>query len=100
MNFIESAKRQHVSSTFGWDEAQEESADPYGGIGKERFLRMALGIGAHQLVGSYDTVAEMLRELHEAGIESVLVSFFDPFLGLQQMEDEIFPRLKKMGLRR
>ncbi|MYI56052.1 MAG: LLM class flavin-dependent oxidoreductase [Acidimicrobiia bacterium] len=100
MNFIQSAKRQHVSSTFGWDEAEEESTDPYGGIGKERFLRMALGIGAHQLVGSYDTVAEMLRELHEAGIESVLVSFFDPFLGLQQMEDEIFPRLKKMGLRR
>ncbi|MCY4630125.1 MAG: LLM class flavin-dependent oxidoreductase, partial [bacterium] len=75
------------------------SADPYGGIGRDLFMRMGLGIGAHQFVGSYDTVAEMLRELYEAGIESALISFFDPFLGLQQMEEEIFPRLKKMGLR-
>lgn len=100
MNFIQSAKRQHISSTFGWIEAEEESADPYGGIGRDLFMRMGLGIGAHQFVGSYDTVAEQLRELYEAGIESALISFFDPFLGLQQMEDEIFPRLKKMGLRR
>ncbi len=100
MNFMESAKRQHTSSTFGWDELDQKSSDPFGGIGKERFLSMALGIGGYHLVGSYDTVAETLRELHEAGIESAVISFFDPFKGLQQIEEEIFPRLKKMGLRR
>jgi len=45
MNFIQSAKRQHISSTFGWIEAEEESADPYGGIGRDLFMRMGLGIG-------------------------------------------------------
>ncbi len=99
MNFIESAKRQSVSKTFGWGEAKSESDDPWGGIGKDRFLRMAMGIGAHQMIGSYETVAEEIRALHEAGVESCLMSFFEPLRGLHQMEDDVIPLLKKMGLR-
>jgi FMNH2-dependent dimethyl sulfone monooxygenase len=98
MNFIDSAKRQSVSQTYGWDAAQE-GEDPWGGIGKERFLRMAMGIGAHQLIGGYETVAEELRQLHEAGLESVLMSFWEPRRGLHQMEDDVIPLLKRMGLR-
>jgi FMNH2-dependent dimethyl sulfone monooxygenase len=98
MNFIESAKRQSVSKTFGWGDA-EQGDDPWGGIGQDRFLRMAMGIGAHQLIGSYETVAEELRQLHEAGLESVLMSFWEPLRGLHQMEDDVIPILKKMGLR-
>jgi alkanesulfonate monooxygenase SsuD/methylene tetrahydromethanopterin reductase-like flavin-dependent oxidoreductase (luciferase family) len=99
MNFIESAKRQSVSQTFGWGEAKE-GTDPWGGIGRERFLRMALGIGAHQMIGSYQTVAEALRALHAIGVESVLMSFFEPLRALHQMEDNVIPILKKMGLRK
>jgi FMNH2-dependent dimethyl sulfone monooxygenase len=99
MNFIESAKRQSVSKTFGWSDA-EEGDDPWGGIGQERFLRMAMGIGAHQLIGSYESVAEELRALHDAGIESCLMSFFEPLRGLHQMEDDVIPILKRMGLRK
>ena len=69
------------------------------GVGKDMFLRIALGIGAWQIIGSYETVAERIRELHEIGIESVLMCFFDPLGGLHHMEDEILPILKKMGLR-
>ena len=64
------------------------------------FMRIALGIGAWQIVGSYESVAERIRELSDAGIESILICFFDPLGGLHHMEDEIIPILKKMGLRK
>ena len=38
--------------------------------------------------------------LHESGLESLLMCFFDPQQGLHQMEDHIMPALKKMGLRK
>lgn len=44
-------------------------------------------------------MAERIRGLHQGGIESILTAFFDPVRGLHQMEDEVIPRLKKMGLR-
>lgn len=100
MNFITSSQRQSVSKTFGWKPSENADDDPWGGIGKEKFLKMALGIGAHHLVGSYESVAEEIRELHEAGVESCLMSYFDPLLGIHQMEDHVFPILKKMGLRK
>jgi dimethylsulfone monooxygenase len=77
-----------------------DPADEWSGMGREMFLNYAMGLGAWKLYGSYDTVAERIRGLHETGIESILTSFFDPVRGLHQMEDEIIPRLKKMGLRR
>jgi FMNH2-dependent dimethyl sulfone monooxygenase len=98
LNFIDSMKRMSYGEEF--DLAKHEQADPWGGVGKEMFLRIALGIGAWQIVGGFDTVAEKIRELSSIGIESILTCFFDPLLGLHDMEDHIIPRLKKMGLRR
>ncbi|MFP3458282.1 hypothetical protein R0J89_18725, partial [Psychrobacter sp. SIMBA_152] len=60
----------------------------------------ALGITAPQIVGSYESCAEQLRELKKAGIESTLLCFFDPQEGLHQMQDHIIPIMKKMGLRK
>jgi alkanesulfonate monooxygenase SsuD/methylene tetrahydromethanopterin reductase-like flavin-dependent oxidoreductase (luciferase family) len=68
-------------------------------MGRDMFLNYAMGLGAWKLYGSYDTVAERIRGLHDTGIESILTSFFDPVRGLHQMEDGVIPRLKKMGLR-
>jgi dimethylsulfone monooxygenase len=79
--------------------AQLDRADEWGGVGREMFLRYAMGLGAWHLYGSYQTVAEEIRALHEAGIESILTCFFDPIRGLHQMEDDVIPLLKKMGLR-
>ncbi len=62
--------------------------------------RFALGFTAPQIVGSYQTCAEQLRELNEAGLESTLLCFYDPQKGLHQMQDDIIPILKKMGLRK
>ncbi len=74
--------------------------DEWSGMGRDMFLNYAMGLGAWKLYGSYDTVAERIRGLREVGIESILTCFFDPIRGLHQMEDEVIPRLKKMGLRR
>ena len=63
------------------------------------FLRYAMGLGAWKLYGSYETVAERIRELHETGIESILTCFFDPIRGLHQMEDDDSAPTHKMGLR-
>jgi FMNH2-dependent dimethyl sulfone monooxygenase len=66
----------------------------------EMLERIALGITAPQIVGSYESCAEQLGELKKAGIESTLLCFFDPQEGLHQMQDHIIPIMKKMGLRK
>ena len=69
-------------------------------VGESTYVRLALGLGSMHLVGSYDTVAERMRSLAEAEQQGVVLSFFDPLRGLHDLEDEIIPRLRKMGLRR
>ena len=93
-------KEGSYAKDFNVGAASEASGDPWLGIGKEKFLRLALGMGAWQLFGSYPTVAEQIRELHNLGLESILLCFLDPLRGLHQMEDDVIPLLKKMGLRR
>ena len=97
LNFVNSMQRMSYGQEFfdGQDEA-----DPYGGVGRDMFYRIALGIGAWQIVGSFETVAERIRELHEVGVESILMCFFDPLGGLHHMEDAILPLMKRMGLRK
>ena len=70
-------------------------------IGEDSYRRMALGLGGMHLVGSYDTVAEKLRLLAtECGQDGIVFSFFDPAKGLHELEDQVIPRLRKIGLRK
>ena len=85
--------------------AVEAFANSIKGTSTEEFIknaieRLALGFTSPQIVGSYETCAEKLREINEAGLESTLLCFFDPQKGLHQMQDDIIPILKKMGLRK
>jgi len=96
LNFINSLSSTREARLAGKTTGQE----PWGGVGKERYVRIALGIMSPQIVGSYQTVAEQLRALHETGLESLLICFFDPQKGLHQMQDDIIPLLKKMGVRK
>ena len=96
LNFINSLSSTREARLAGKTTGKE----PWGGVGKDRYVRIALGIMSPQIVGSYETVAEKLRALHETGLESLLICFFDPQKGLHQMQDDIIPILKKMGLRR
>ena len=98
MNFIASIKgRTSTEGLFGLD--KEASADPWGGVGREAYVGIALGLTATHIVGSYETVAEKMREMNGVGLESLLLCFFDPQKGLHQMQDDIIPILKRMGLR-
>ena len=69
-------------------------------IYKTAINRLALGFTSPQIYGSYESVAEQMRELNNSGIESLLMCFYDPQKGLHQMQDDIMPILKKMGLRK
>ena len=97
LNFLASMQGTSAEQIFGL--SNPENQVPWGGIGKQAFVAVALGITAPHVVGSYETVAEKLRALNATGLESLLFCFFDPQEGLHQMQDHIIPILKKMGLR-
>jgi alkanesulfonate monooxygenase SsuD/methylene tetrahydromethanopterin reductase-like flavin-dependent oxidoreductase (luciferase family) len=97
LNFIDSMQR--TSTRDLWD-LNLRTDDPWGGVGRETFISIALGITASHVVGGYETVAEKLRSFKEAGLESLLICFFDPQKGLHQMQDDIIPILTRMGVRK
>jgi len=70
-------------------------------VGEDNYNRIALGLGAIPIVGSHETVAEKMRVLaDECGMDGLAMSFFDPIRGLQETDDYVIPKLKKMALRK
>jgi FMNH2-dependent dimethyl sulfone monooxygenase len=81
------------------DERQGEE-DRYLGVGQEMYEDLGTGMGAFKLFGSYETVADKLKALHDAGVGQVALCFFDPMKGAQQVKDHLLPELRKRGLNR
>ena len=77
----------------------EGGQDRYLGLGREQFMKVALGMHGHQFFGGYETVAEKMRALHEVGVDNMVIGFFDPQRALVQMEEHVIPILRRMGLR-
>ncbi|MBS1889161.1 MAG: LLM class flavin-dependent oxidoreductase [Actinobacteria bacterium] len=78
------------------------------GLGSESlsddFIREAedkaiLGMGARQLVGTPDQVAEGLAELSEIGLDGVMLAFLDYEAELGAFAETVLPRLEERGLR-
>ena len=70
-------------------------------VGEDNYTRIALGLGALPLVGSHETVAEQMRVLaDDYGMDGLVLSFFDPIKGIQEIDDYVIPKLKKMALRK
>ena len=70
-------------------------------VGERAFEHGALGLTGHSIFGGYDSVAEHIRMLYEDGDQQgQLFSWIDPLRGIHQLEHEIIPRLRKMGLRK
>ena len=88
-----------VTSTGSAMKLGEDDGDPYVGLGRDQFNRIAAGMIGYQFFGGYETVAEKMRELHEVGVDNLVIGFFDPQRGLRQMEEHVIPILKRMGLR-
>ncbi len=58
------------------------------------------GFWAVPIIGSPDTVAEKMLDLHRAGADGLALSFVNYDEGLRQMEELILPRLIAAGSRR
>ncbi|SDZ49378.1 LLM class flavin-dependent oxidoreductase [Herbiconiux ginsengi] len=88
--------------TFGAGDTSPKSDDypEYKGLTKEFVKTFSLGMTSPRLYGSPETVAEKIRALHDVGIESLFINFADPQKGLHQMQDDVLPILRKMGLRK
>lgn len=90
--------RAMIGTTNEMDMTDDEKE--WAGLGREQYLKVALGMTGFQLFGSYETVAEKMRSLSEVGVDNVVVGFFDPHRALRQMEEGVLPILKRMGLRK
>lgn len=88
-----------VTTTGSAMNIAEDDGDPYVGLGRDQFNRIAAGMIGYQFFGGYETVAEKMRELHQVGVDNLVIGYFDPERGLQQMEEHVIPILKRMGLR-
>ncbi len=73
--------------------------DEWAGLGREQYLKVALGMTGYQLFGSPRTVAEKLRGLREVGVDNAAIGFFDPRKAVPLMGEKVMPVLKEMGLR-
>lgn len=62
--------------------------------------RMAAGHGGFPLTGDPDTVANGIRQLHEAGFSGTTLSFVDYVKEFPYFRDEVMPRLERMGIRK
>lgn len=76
-----------------------DPGDPYAGLGREAFKGLGMGMGSFQLFGGYETVAETIRSLHKAGVEHLVMGFWEPAAGIAQMGEHVFPILRRMGVR-
>lgn len=83
---------------YGLDrKASGAAADPYLGIGKEHYEEMGMGMGAYQLFGTYESVADQLIELYHDGVGQFALCFLDPIRGVQQMKEHVLPILRSRG---
>lgn len=83
--------------SVGKDRDASLDEDPYLGVGQYEYEALGLGMGAYQLFGSYETVAQQLIDLYEAGVEQFALCFFEPRKGVQQMRDHVLPILRARG---
>lgn len=68
-------------------------------VGEERYLAAGIGLGGKHMIGSAQTVAEQLREMHIEGRQrGIMLSFFDYFDGLERLERDVLPILRQMGI--
>jgi alkanesulfonate monooxygenase SsuD/methylene tetrahydromethanopterin reductase-like flavin-dependent oxidoreductase (luciferase family) len=64
------------------------------------YRRLILGSGSYPLIGSAETIAARLQMLSDAGLDGLLISWFDYAGGLRHFAAEVMPLLEERGLRR
>ncbi len=94
-SWIDSQIDQEAASRFLGRATQQ----PETSFQHEQFRHIALGLSGYWSIGDPDTQAETIQALYELGYEGVLITFFDPFRGIEFFRAKVIPRLKNMGLR-
>lgn len=61
--------------------------------------RMLSSAGTYPIVGGYDEVVEVFRQISEAGIDGMAIGLVDYIDEMPMLRDEILPRLEHLGLR-
>ncbi len=61
--------------------------------------RFAAGHGGFPLVGTPDTIADLLEQLSATGVAGTTLSFVDYAKELPDFRQEVLPRLEAKGLR-
>jgi len=69
-------------------------------IWEELRTRYAAGYGGFPLVGTATRIAERLTMLSQAGLDGVLLTWFDFVQGAKQFNRDVLPLLEQAGLRR
>ncbi|MBW0114196.1 LLM class flavin-dependent oxidoreductase [Pseudonocardia abyssalis] len=66
---------------------------------RELVDRGIVGLGGPQFIGTPDQVAEQLKEIHDIGVEGVVLGMLDYLEELPYFVEQVLPRLEEMGLR-
>ena len=61
--------------------------------------RLVSGLGTCPLIGSYDDVADKIRQLSEAGLDGMALGMVNYIQEMPHLRDGLFPRLERLGLR-
>jgi alkanesulfonate monooxygenase SsuD/methylene tetrahydromethanopterin reductase-like flavin-dependent oxidoreductase (luciferase family) len=69
------------------------------GMPDELTRRMILGQGSFPLIGSAETIADRLEMLSEAGVDGLLLTWFDYADGIRRFAAEVQPLLEQRALR-
>ena len=82
-NVMEAPRLEKIVVNMGIGRATQQPETSFQHGFKELLRQTALGLTGYWNVGSPDKQAETIRALFGAGYEGVLVTFFDPFRGVQ-----------------
>ena len=81
-------------------ELQNLSSKSFPPVVFEQFkTRFAGGNGVFPLIGSPDTIADLLAQISQAGFDGTTLAFVDYNAELPFFRDEVLPRLERRGLR-
>ncbi len=61
--------------------------------------RLISGLGTYMLFGSYDEVAEQIRQLSDARLDGMALGVVNYISEIPHLRDGLFPRLERLGLR-
>lgn len=96
LSYREQADTEAVRNFFDWSMGGAVGMPPEVRAANERSAASGFG---YQLVGSPETVAERIAEVHDAGIDGLAITWMNFDEGVDRFAAEVMPLLEKNGVR-